>query len=132
LFEGTSGLVLYAALKLGGYAAWSYLGLASASSGGRATVLRALTLGIGRLVLGWASGIFVAPLALVAVGTNHLGLFYFLALPVVRWFEWGVIQLLISPGDPGATLVHGKDTRRRLWRTPAGTHLLLTWWGCPR
>lgn len=116
MFEGKAGLVLYVALKLGGYAAWSYLGLASAWSGGRATVLGALTRGIGRLLLGWATGILVAPLALVAVGTNQVRLFYFLALPFVRWFEWGLLQLSISAVDAGATLVHGKDTTRRRWR----------------
>jgi hypothetical protein len=116
MFEGKAGLVLYVAFKLGGYTAWTYIGLASAWSGRRATVVGTLSRGIGRLVLGWATGLLVAPLAFVAVGTNHVKLFYFLALPFVRWLEWGLLQLSMSPSEPGATLVHGKDNTRRLWR----------------
>lgn len=116
MFEDAGGLILYVALKLGGYTAWCYLGLASSWSQAPRTALGSLTRGIGRLLLGWVTGIVVGPLAIVAVGANHLELFYFLALPFVRWFEWGLIQLSMSPSDPGATLVHGRDANRRWWR----------------
>jgi len=35
---------------------------------------------VGRLVLGWITGVLVAPLALMVVGTNQVPLFYFTAL----------------------------------------------------
>jgi hypothetical protein len=75
----------------------------------------AIGLGFGRLVLGWIVGILVAPFALVATTGEHLPMFYFTALVVVRWFEWGVIQCLI-PGEPKPVFLTGGTGPGRGWR----------------
>jgi hypothetical protein len=114
--EGGLGLAVYLVLKLGGYAVWSYVGVRWL---GRSTkpVLVALMLGVARLVMGWMTGLVVAPVALVAVSTDHVPVFYFTALVVVRWFEWGAIQVLI-PGrlGPGVGFLTGGSRRGRIWR----------------
>jgi hypothetical protein len=112
--EGVTGLLVYIALKLFGYSGWSWAGLAWLGNGGR--VGGAFTRGVGRLLIGWATGLAVAPLAFVAAGTGHVTLFYVLALPVVRWLEWGIIQVTLGPDRQGAAFVHGLSTRGRLWR----------------
>ena len=113
--EGGLGLAVYLVLKLGGYVAWSYVGVRWL---GRTTklVMVALLLGVARLVIGWITGLVVAPVALVAVSTGHVPVFYFTALVVVRWFEWGAIQLLIPgrPG-PGVGFVTGGSRQGRIW-----------------
>ena len=112
--EGVPGLLLYLGLKLVGYTVWSYAGLVWLGRGGSWS--RALARGVGRLVLGWATGLAIAPFALVATGTGHMNGFYFMVLPVVRWLEWGIIQVTISPTRQGAAFIHGLSPRGRLWR----------------
>jgi hypothetical protein len=117
MFEGIPGLVSYVLLKLGGYSAWSHLGLRWFDPKRRSDVLGALGRGVARLALGWLTGILVAPLALVAAGTGHVPLFYFTALAGVRWLEWGLLQLSFPvPAKGLATLVHGGTRRARVWR----------------
>ena len=68
-------------------------------------------------MLGWITGVLVAPFALMAVGTNQVPLFYFTALAVVRWLEWGVIQLSIPhPENNVSVILSGGSRRGRLWR----------------
>jgi hypothetical protein len=44
-------------------------------------------------------------------------LFYFTALAIVRWFEWGVIQCSIPfPENAVHVFVHGGSQRGRVWR----------------
>jgi len=117
MLEGVSGLLIYLSLKLAGYTVWSYVGLRCFDPKRTNLAFRALGRGLGRLVLGWMSGVFVAPFALMAVGTNHLPLFYFTALAAVRWFEWGVIQLSIPFPENGVSVFfNGGSQRGRLWR----------------
>ena len=115
--EGATGLAVYLVLKLGGYLACTWAGIRWLGHTGKPA--RAATLlGVARLVIGWATGIAVAPFAIVAVSTDRVPIFYFTVLAVVRWFEWGVIQVLI----PGArdrdfrTLVSGGSGAGRAWR----------------
>ena len=112
--EGFTGLLVYIALKLIGYSGWSWAGLAWLGKDGRLS--GALARGVGRLLIGWVTGLAVAPLALVAAGTGHVTMFYFLVLPVVRWLEWGIIHVTLVPDHQGAAFVHGLSTRGRLWR----------------
>ena len=99
LLDGLSGLSIYIGLKACGYIAWSYAGLRWFERE-PPTIGAALVRGIGRLLLGWATGVVVAPFAIVAAGANHIPLFYFTALAVVRWFEWGAIQLTFQTAEP--------------------------------
>ncbi len=116
LLEGTSGLVTYLALKLGGYLAVCYVGVTWLGRGQGRPLPRAVGLGLGRLVLGWITGLTIAPLVLVAAGLEHLPLFYFTGLVLVRWLEWGVIQALI-PGAGGASaFLTGGSAHGRGWR----------------
>ena len=116
MLEGNSGFAIYVSLKLGGYIGCSYLGVRWLGRAAR-PAMSGVLLGVGRLVIGWLTGAVVAPLAVVAVTTDHVPTFYFTVLAIVRWFEWGVIQSLI-PAAPGsaAAFVTGGTPRGRLWR----------------
>src|SRR5262245_5117888 len=115
MLDGASGLLIYLFLKLTGYTVWSYVGLRWFDPKRSSFAYGALARGIGRLVLGWITGLLVAPFALIAAGTNHIPLFYFTALAVVRWFEWGVIQFSIPQSSPNVFWTGGSP-RGRLWR----------------
>jgi hypothetical protein len=117
MFEGTAGLFTYLLLKLTGYTLWSYVGLRWFDPKRSSVAAASFARGVGRLVIGWVTGILFAPFALMAVGTNHIPLFYFTALAIVRWFEWGVIQLSIpTPENAVSVFVHGGSQRGRMWR----------------
>jgi hypothetical protein len=109
-------LEIYLALKLAGYLIWSYVGVRWLGNV-RRPLVAALLLGPARLLLGWGAGLMVAPFAIMAVGTDHVPLFYFTALAAVRWFEWGIIQMFI-PSDQRslADFITGGDRNGRLWR----------------
>jgi len=116
MLEGGSGLAVYLVLKLGGYVAWSWLGVRWLGRSPR-PFAAALALGIARLGIGWLTGLLVAPLAIAAVASDQVPLFYFTALVIVRWLEWGAIEMLL-PGHArsGLTFVAGASGRSRLWR----------------
>ncbi len=117
MLEGVWGLFIYVFLKLSGYTLWSYVGLRWFDPKRTNFASGALGRGVGRLVLGWITGVLVAPFALMAVGTNQVPLFYFTALAVVRWLEWGVIQLSIPhPENNVSVILSGGSRRGRLWR----------------
>lgn len=117
LLEGGSGVAIYLSLKLGGYLLWSYVGVLWLGRDVRKPLWAALGLGVGRLVLGWVTGVAVGPFVLVAAGLGQLPVFYFTGLAVVRWLEWGVIHSLI-PGSGGmsANFLTGGSTQGRAWR----------------
>ena len=116
MLEGISGLVTYLALKLFGYTFWCYVGVRCFDPG-PGIASKAVLRGLARLVLGWLTGILVAPLAVVAVSADRVPLFYFSALAIVRWFEWGVIQYSFPANASGAgILLHGGSAGGRLWR----------------
>src|SRR5262249_1052171 len=117
MLEGINGLLIYLSLKLGGYTLWSYVGLRWLEPKHPNVLSAAIARGAGRLVLGWVTGILVAPFALAAFGTNHVAMFYFTALALVRWFEWGVIQYSISTPQSGLRMfLDGGSSQGRLWR----------------
>lgn len=117
LLEGIPGLISYVLLKLILYSYWSYVGLRWLDPQQPYPMAGALSRGVGRLVLGWATGIVVGPLVLAAAGRHQAGLFYFTILAVVRWFEWGVIQHSIpSAEDHSNVFLAGGSPRGRLWR----------------
>jgi hypothetical protein len=49
----------------------------------------AVWLGLGRLLLGWVTGLVVGPLVFIAVGVDRLPIFYFTGLLAVRWLTGG-------------------------------------------
>ena len=114
--QGTSGLIVYLILKLGGYLLWSYVGVLWLGSGGTKPLLTAVGLGLGRLALGWGTGVVVASFV-VRGGLEKLPAFYFTGLALVRWLEWGVIQCFI-PGGGGMSVgfLTGGSARGRVWR----------------
>jgi hypothetical protein len=117
LLEGGSGLVAYLALKTCGYILWCYIGLRWFERDRRRPIIAAIVRGAARLALGWLTGLLVAPLAIAAAGTDHIPLFYFTALVLVRWFEWAVIQASFrGVGRGGVAFATGGDGRGRLWR----------------
>jgi hypothetical protein len=116
MLEGGTGLAIYLALKLGGYVAWSAVGARWLGPSQR-PLATAAALGVLRLAIGWMSGLLVAPLAIAAVQADRVPVFYFTALVLVRWFEWGLIGMLM-PRQPrtAATFAAGASTRGRFWR----------------
>jgi len=116
MFEDATGLLLYIALKLTGYSIWSYVGLRWLGDPSRATLTGALARGVGRLLIGWGTGIVVAPFAIAAVGSGHVTMFYVTALPVVRWFEWAIIHATVAASMTGTRFLDGLNSRGRLWR----------------
>jgi hypothetical protein len=116
LLEGGSGLAIYLGLKLGGYLLWSFAGMRWLAPENPKPIKAAIGLGFGRLVLGWIVGILVAPFALAATKGEHLPVFYFTALAVVRWFEWGVIQSLIPGREQRPVFLSGGSGQGRAWR----------------
>lgn len=117
MLQGGSGLAIYLILKLGGYLLWSYVGVAWLGRDVRKPFVLAFELGVGRLVLGWITGLGLAPFVLVAAGLGQLPVFYFTGLAVVRWLEWGVIHSVI-PGSGGAwaRFLTGENAQGRRWR----------------
>jgi hypothetical protein len=115
MLEGGTGFAVYLALKLGGYAAWSVAGARWFSSR-RRSVAAGLALGALRLVIGWGTGLLVAPLAIAALQADRVPTFYFTALALVRWFEWGAIDVLLAEPRTFGAFSAGSTGRRRLWR----------------
>ena len=115
--EGGTGLAVYLSLKLGGYLVWSWAGVKLLGRTRRPVRMAAL-LGLVRLVIGWVTGLAVAPLAIVAVTTDRVPTFYFTAVAIVRWFEWGAIQVLIPGGQERKLRVFFTSASGRgcLWR----------------
>ena len=117
ILEGIPGLVSYVLLKLILYSFWSYVGLRWFDPQQSYPMAGALSRGVGRLVLGWATGIVVGPLVLAAAARHQAALFYFTILVAVRWFEWGVIQHSIPTSQSGTNVfLTGGSPRGRLWR----------------
>ena len=75
MFEDASGLLLYISLKLAGYCIWSYVGLRWLRDRSGASWKGAFARGLGRLLIGWGTGVIVAPFALAAVGGGHVTAF---------------------------------------------------------
>ena len=116
MLEGVSGLLTYLLLKLAGYTLWSYVGLRWFDPKRPNLALGAFARGVGRLVIGWVTGLLVAPFALIALGSNHVSLFYFTALALVRWFEWGLIHISMPSADGASVFLHGGSPQGRVWR----------------
>jgi len=117
MLEVTQGLLVYLTLKAGGYALWCVVG-ARLVVRPRRSIAAGIALGMLRLVIGWITGVAVAPVAIAAVQADRVPLFYFTALVIVRWFEWGVIELLLQP-PPSRTLASiatGASPSTRWWR----------------
>ena len=108
-------LAIYIALKLAGYITWSTIGAVSFRRQG-SPMLTGIALGTVRLVIGWATGLVVALVAL-SIASGSIPLFYFAVLAVVRWFEWGAIELMLAEDSATPSAFVGGFTRGgRLWR----------------
>jgi hypothetical protein len=119
LLEGGSGLAIYIGLKLTLYTAWSYGGMRHLRPKRPPGWLDALRWGVVRLGIGWVTGILVAPLVVGAVATGHLPLFYATGLVVVRWLEWGLLEVMIAPELGGRSILLGSSRSGRVWRVGA-------------
>jgi hypothetical protein len=113
---------LYLLIKLIAYCVWCYLGLRIFRPQDTHFTGLALKFGIVRLFLGFAFGLVIF---FVAAVWNHLlgsglpqnVLTYLGAYVPVRWVEWTIMALLLSPvvrSSPNWFI--GNENRDRLWR----------------
>ncbi len=110
-------MAFYIVLKAALYISWSYVGVRWLSPDARGPVVRGIALGAGRIAIGWVVGAAITPLVLVAGALGQLSLFYFTGLALVRWLEWGGIQLFIPRSRLPADLLTAGDGPGRLWRS---------------
>ena len=118
----------YFLIKLAAYSGWLALGLSWLSSPQLAIVTRALFLGVLRLLMGLGFGIVIWFLGsavfggvgeilprnsdLVVAAVTYLAVY----IPV-RWIEWAIFDLIVSPETPSLKwFLFGISSRHRLWR----------------
>jgi hypothetical protein len=114
--------VLYFVLKYAAYVAWCYFGLKKFGPQGENQRNRAYLYGFYRLLLGFGFGLvifFAVQMFSSAFGSSITGtlLTYVCAYLPVRWVEWSIMSVMISP-EP-YTVFHffsGLHHWDRLWR----------------
>ena len=125
-------LLGYLAIKACAYAGWCYVGLRAFRPEGKPRLAAVLGLGILRLLLGLVFGIgifFASAFAYAglsegsgaALSATATAVLTYLATYVpVRWIEWALIELILTPAarSPGGFLL-GSSSRSRLWRLGA-------------
>jgi hypothetical protein len=94
-----SGLTTYLFLKFGGYTVWSYVGLRWFDIR-HSSLSAAVGRGMARIVIGWFTGVLVAPVTLVPVGTNHISAFCFTALPESAGSSGALFNVQFRPHIP--------------------------------
>ncbi len=107
----------YVALKVAAYIVWCYVGLALFSAQRR--IGQAAGLGVLRLIIGVLFGFsifLIGGMAHLETPANQFLMYLEIYAPV-RWFEWGIMALILSTGERGLVgFVVGKNNRARLWR----------------
>jgi len=120
-------LIAYVLVKALAYAGWCWIGVRAFAPGSRSPRLRALLLGVVRLLLGlgFGVGIFFASVALFS-GLHEIHaldptvsavLTYGAIYVPVRWIEWALIEALLNaPSRSPAGFLLGPSGRARGWR----------------
>jgi hypothetical protein len=118
--DGSIQLGTYVAVKYIAYTAWCTLGVWWLKPADKSALRAGLGFGFIRLFIGIAAGIgifLVGGMAHLQAWPNIL-LQYFVVYAPVRWFEWGIMELLMAKRDRSTAVVFvvGGDGRSRLWR----------------
>ncbi len=107
----------YVALKVAAYIVWCYVGLGLFWP--ERKIRPAVGFGVLRLIIGVLFGFSIFLIG----GMAHLEapksdfLMYLEIYAPVRWFEWGIMALILSAGERGLVgFLAGKNNRARLWR----------------
>jgi len=118
--DGLLQFVVYVAIKYLAYSGWCGLGVSWLDRTGRSPIRSGLGFGLVRLLIGTVAGVAIFLIG----GVSHWSawqdvLLQYLAVYVpVRWFEWGIMELLIvrERRNPLKALLIGADRRTRVWR----------------
>lgn len=118
--DGPLQFAMYVAVKYLAYAGWCALGARWLGTGGRPALRTGLGFGLVRLFIGVAAGISIFFIG----GASHWNawpnvfLQYLAVYAPVRWFEWGIMELLIVRGQrsPALRFLIGGSGTARSWR----------------
>ncbi len=118
--DGPLQFVVYIAVKYVAYAGWCVLGVKWLDPTRRSPICSGLGLGLARLLIGTVAGVSI----FLVGGMSHwsawdnLLLQYLVVYVPVRWFEWGIMELVIvrERSNPLKALVVGEKGSTRLWR----------------
>ncbi|HEU4402007.1 MAG TPA: hypothetical protein VFT43_07860 [Candidatus Polarisedimenticolia bacterium] len=100
--DGILGYVLYIVVKYLAYALWCFVGLRMLAPDRPRRLQSAALLGLARLALGVAVGLFIFFAALTMNNATRNAPLTYLAIYVpVRIFEWVLLHLLVSRGFQG-------------------------------
>jgi hypothetical protein len=118
--DGFIQFLTYVGVKYVAYAAWCALGVRWLDPARKPALRRGLTFGLVRLFIGVAAGIaifLIGGAAHLQASPNIFGQYLAVYAPV-RWFEWGIMELLIarSSRNPAFVFAMGGDSRSRWWR----------------
>ena len=119
--DGPFQLIVYVAIKFLAYFTWCALGVRFLDPHKRSTIRSGLLFGSLRLLLGVVVGVSIFLLGGIMhwAAWNNLVLQYLTVYVPVRWFEWGLMELLIvrdQSHGPLFSLLAGGDAKTRLWR----------------
>jgi len=119
--DGPLQLIVYVAVKLLAYITWCALGVRWLDPQDRSTLRSGLQFGFLRLLLGVVAGvsIFLVGGMMHWSAWNNILLQYLTVYAPVRWFEWGLMELLIVRNQRHSHLwsfLAGGDAKSRLWR----------------
>lgn len=118
--DGPLQFVVYVVIKYLAYAGWCLFGVNWLDRTGRSPIRSGLAFGLVRLLIGSGAGIAIFFLGGISHWSawQNLILQYLAVYVPVRWFEWGIMELLIvrKPRNPLAVFVIGGNGRTRVWR----------------
>jgi hypothetical protein len=113
-------LLAYIIVKYAAYAVWCGLGVHWLAPTARFALRSGLQFGLVRLLIGAAAGfgIFLVGGVMHWNAWSNVFLQYLVVYAPVRWFEWGIMELLVSRGslNPSMVFALGADGRSRWWR----------------
>lgn len=118
--DGPIALLVYVGVKYAAYAVWCGLGVRWLGDAGRSALRRSLQFGLVRVLIGAAAGfgIFLIGGMMHWTAWSNVFLQYVVVYAPVRWFEWGIMELLVgrSNRNPGIVFALGANGRSRWWR----------------
>jgi hypothetical protein len=118
--DGPLQFIVYVAVKYLAYSGWCALGVNWLDRTGRSPLRSGLGFGLIRLLIGVAAGVaifFIGGISHWSAWPNLL-LQYLAVYAPVRWFEWGIMELLIVRERRNLLKVFliGGNGRTRMWR----------------
>jgi hypothetical protein len=118
--DGPLGALIYVVVKYAAYSLWCALGVRWLAPSGRSAFHSGLKFGFVRLLIGVVAGFaifFIGGVAHLSAWNNGF-LQYLVVYAPVRWFEWGIMELLVtrSGRNPVHVFILGANGGSRRWR----------------